>query len=329
MNFTDLRLKIRHFFRKYKNIILLCLCIWLMIFIINMILSRKPQDTTPKTTREEHTSVINSGKKVPKSMTPEIENRIEEYVDACNDGNYQKAFNYLSADCRKYEFDDNVENFMEHVFNVMPTQREYAAQDYSNITLADGTNIYIYEIKYFNSFIESGLSSSDYAYTSEKVTFYYNDENELVMNVGDYIYHSDPDSISENEYLKVDIQDRRVDYKKEEYQILLTNRSQYTVVISDDEENDEVFLVLDNDAEETRAMQELEHIVLAPGESKTVTVSFQKFVDDGDASKAIVFGHVRVMERYSGTENIDQAVIDEEKNNSVAQFSMSASIIDR
>ncbi|MCR5185709.1 MAG: hypothetical protein K6D97_01140 [Clostridia bacterium] len=284
---------------------------------------------TPKTTREEHVSVIDSGKKVPKNMTSEIEKRIEEYVEACNDGNYQKAFNFLSADCRKYEYDDNVENFMEHVIDVTPTPRDYATQNYSNITLSDGTNVYIYEIKYFNSFIESGLSNSDYAFTSEKVTFYYDDENQLMMNVGDYIYHSDPDSISENEYLKVDIQDRRVDYKVETYQVLLTNRSQYTIVISDEQENEEVNLVLDNDVEEMRSMRELEHIVLAPGEAKTITVSFQKFVDDGDASKAIVFGHVRVMEKYSGTENIDQAVIDEEKNNSIAQMSVSVPIVNR
>ncbi len=329
MNFTDLRLKIRHFFRKYKNIILICLCVWLVVFIINILLTRKAPDLTPKTTKEEHTSVINSGNKVPKSMTSEIEKRIEEYADACNDGNYQKAFNYLSPDCRKYEFDDSVENFMKHVLGVTPTARDYAAQDYSNLTISDGTTIYIYEIKYFNSFIESGLTDSEYGYTSEKVTFYYDDDNQLMMNVGDYIYHSDPDSITENEYLKADIQDRLVEYKTETYQILLTNRSQFTIVVADDEENDEVNLLLDNDAGEMRKMQELDPIVLAPGESKTVTVSFQKFVDDGDASKAIVFGHVRVMEKYSGTEGVDQAVIDEEKNNSVAQRSMSIPIIER
>ena len=327
MNFTDIRLKIRRFFRKYKNLILLFLCVWLVVFIINILLSRRPVDLTPKTTKEEHTAIVNSDKKVPKVMTSEIEKLIEEYVAACNDGNYQKAFDYLSEDCRKYEFEDNIEKFMEHVLSVTPTPRDYAAQNYSNIDLADGTPIYIYEIKYFNNFIETGLTNSDYSYSSEKVTFFYDKDNNLMMNVGDYIYHSDPDSITENEYLKVDIQDRRVEYKEEIYQILLTNRSQYTIVISDEQEVEEVNLILDNDANEKREMQELDDIILAPGESKTVTVSFQKFVDDGDASKAITFGHVRVMEKYSGTEDIDQAVIDEEKRNSVAQISMTVPIV--
>ena len=198
-------------------------------------------------------------------MTSEIEKLIEEYVAACNDGNYQKAFDYLSEDCRKYEFEDNIEKFMEHVLSVTPTPRDYAAQNYSNIDLADGTPIYIYEIKYFNNFIETGLTNSDYSYSSEKVTFFYDKDNNLMMNVGDYIYHSDPDSITENEYLKVDIQDRRVEYKEEIYQILLTNRSQYTIVISDEQEVEEVNLILDNDANEKREMQELDDIILAPG----------------------------------------------------------------
>ncbi len=340
MNFTDLRLKIRHFFRKYKNIILLFLCIWLVVFIVNLLLARRKPDMTPSSTLEEHTSIMDNTNKVPTSMKEEIENIISDYVAACNDGNYQKAFNYLSEDCRKYEFDDNVEKFMGHVLNVTPTPKEYAIQDYSNITLPDGTDIFIYEVKYYSNFIATGLTGADYSFSSEKMTFYRSKQNsELMMNVGDYIYHSDPDSITENEYLKADIQDRRVEYKTETYQILLTNRSNYTVVISDEVEIDEVSLVLDNDANETRQMQEFDHIVLGPNESKTITVSFQKFVDDGDNSKAIVFNHVRVMDKYSGnedelmerdpnmTEEAAKGIVDEEKNNSIAQISMNIPIV--
>ncbi len=340
MNFTDLRLKIRHFFRKYKNIILLLLCVWLVVFIINLLLARRKPDMTPSTTYEAHTSVMDNTDKVPTSMKDEIEEKIKNYVDACNDGNYQKAFNYLSEDCRKYGFDDNVEKFMGHVLNVTPTAKEYAIQDYSNITLPDGTDIYIYEVKYYTDFIATGLTGTDYTFSSEKMTFYRSRENnEMMMNVGDYIYHSDPDSITENDYVKADIQDRRVNYKTEVYQVLLTNRSNYTVVISDEVEADEVNLVLDNDANEIRGMQEFDHIVLSPGESKTVTVSFQKFVDDGDASKAIRFDHVRIMEKYSGNEEeiLDanpgmaeddaKRIVEEEKNNSIAQISMNIPIL--
>ena len=39
-----------------------------------------------------------------------IEQMIDEYVSYCNDGNYQKAFDMLSADCKKYEFDNDTFN---------------------------------------------------------------------------------------------------------------------------------------------------------------------------------------------------------------------------
>ena len=326
MNFTDLRLKIRHFIRKYKNIILIALCIWLIIFIINIVMLNKKPDMTPSTTLETHTSIMDSTEKVPTNVKNDVEELIKNYVDACNDGNYQKAFNYLSADCREFGYHNDVKEFMQHVLNVMPTPKKYSIQDYSNITLPDGKDIYIYEIKYYDDYLATGLTNSDYSFSSEKLTFYRDDDNDLMMNAGDYIYHSDPDSITENDYLKVDIQDRMVEYKTETYQVLFTNRSNYTVVISDEEELEEVCLLLDNDANETRGMQELDHIVLGPGESKTVTLSFQKFVDDGDTSKALLLKHVRVMEKYSGTENVDPEVIKSEKDNAIAKLSVNVNI---
>ena len=60
------------------------------------------------------------------------------------------------------------------------------------------------------------------------------------MNAGDYIYHSDINSISENQYLKVDVVDKVVNYSIEQYEIKFTNRSNYTIVIADGGETDEV-----------------------------------------------------------------------------------------
>ena len=55
---------------------------------------------------------------------------------------------------------------------------------------------------------------------------------------------------------------------------------------------------------ETRNRIENKSIVLAPGGTSRQIMSFQKFVDDGEISKGLIFGSIRVMENYSGTENI-------------------------
>jgi len=324
MNFADLRLRIRHFFKKYKKIIIIIACIWLVIFIVDKLLSNQKPSTEPTTTYEPHTSVMDNNKKTPVSKQKEIESIIEEYVAACNDGNYQKAYDLLSDDCKKYEYNDSVQRFMEHVLDVMPLPRKYAIQDYSNMSLSDGTNIYIYEVKYFDDFLATGLTDSVYSFSSEKMTFYDNDNNELVMNVGNYIYHGDPDAISENNYLKIDVTDRKVDYDKETYQVLLTNRSNYKIVLYNEQEANEICLKLPN---ETRMLKETDEIVLEPNESRTVTMTFDKFVDDGDSSQSILFNNVRVMEKYSGVgEDVPEEVQKSELDNAITKIGMSVTI---
>ena len=137
MNFTEIRLKIRHFLRRNKRLLIVVLIIWLMIFIVNTLLKNRKISPTPTTTYEPHVSVLDTSTSTPKSMQEPIEEMIKDYVDACNEGNYQKAFDMLSDDCKKYEFNDDVEEFMKHVLIKMPTPKKYSIQDYS---IAENSN---------------------------------------------------------------------------------------------------------------------------------------------------------------------------------------------
>ena len=273
------------------------------------------------TTYDMHTSVIDSTASTPKSMQEPIEEIIDEYIGYCNEGNYQKAFNMLSEDCRKYGFNNSVYDFMQYVLVKMPTPKKYSIQDYSNIKYGK-TRLYIYEIKYTDDLLSTGLTNSTYTYTSEKLTFYDGDDG-LEMSAGDYIYYSDVKSISENEYLKVDVVGKIVNYSIEKYKVILTNRSNYTVVVSDGAENDEVVLSLPN---EVRKRSELSNIVLGPQKSEELTMTFPKFVDDGDTAKSLVFSSIRVMEKYSGTsDDIPEETIQSEIDNAISKFSMEVS----
>lgn len=322
MNFTELRLRFRHWVRKYRKVIFVVFVIWGLVFLINLYMRNRKIEPVPTTTKEPHTAVIDQTSSTPKSIQTPIEDMLKEYIGYCNEGNYQKAFNMLSEDCRSYEFDNDVEKFMSHVLVKMPTPKKYSIQNYSNTTYGN-KKIYIYEVKYTDDLLATGLTNTTYAYTSEKFTFYEDDNDQLQMNAGDYIYHSDIKSISENEYLKIDVVDKVVNYSIEQYEIKFTNRSNYTIVIADGVETDEVVLSL---PAETRKRSETEDIVLAPQEAITLNFTFPKFVDDGDVSQAIVFSSIRVMEKYSGTEDIDEATIQSEIDNAISKFSMEVKV---
>ena len=325
MNYTEFRLKFRHFVRKYQKIILVGLIICGLVFLLNLLMKHKVVKPQAERSFETHTSVMDSTTSTPKSMQKPIEEIVEEYVKYCNEGNYQKAFDLLSDDCKEYAFNNDIKAFMDHVLVKMPTPKKYALQDYSNMKY-NGRKLYIYEIKYLDDYLATGLTNSTYKFTSERLTFFEDEDGVFQMNVGNFIYHTDVKAISENDYLKLDVISKTVNYSIESYKVKLTNRSNYTIVISDGEETDEVVLKLNN---EVRKLSDINDIVLKPGEEKVLEWVFPKFVDDGESSNSIILSSVRVMETYSGTEDVPDEVIKSEIDNAIAKFSMESVIVEK
>lgn len=310
----ELRLKIRHWFKKYGKILFFIAIIWSIIFIINHFLQDYQVEPQPNTTYTPSVAVMDSTSEVPNKVQEVAENAVELYVDACNQGNYQKAYNMLSDACKKYEFEDSVESFQKHVLEKMPTPKKYSIQSYSNYE-----DYYIYQVKYFDDFLATGLTNTDYTYTTEKVVLTKNSKGDYEIAVGNFIEYKEINNVAENEYVKIDIKNKLVRYSTETYEVKFTNRTEDIIVIQDGYQEDEVALVLSG---EYRGMENLNNtIVLQPEESITVYLGFMKFVDDGDESQSILFGNVRVLESYAGTDSTTETK-SQEIDNAVAKFSM-------
>lgn len=313
-NITDFRLKIRHWFRRYGKIVFIITMAVVIVFILNRYLIYNDDIKVPETTYDPSVSVMKNSSSAPNKVQQTAEKMIDEYVGYCNDGNYQKAFNMLSDDCRKYGFNDNVELFAEHVLTKMLTPKKYSIQNYSNYK-----NYYIYEVKYIDDILATGLTNQKYNYATEKITFTKNNDGSYNMLVGNFINYAKINNISENEYLKIDVIDRVINYSTETYKVKFSNRTDSTVVVADNLGGNEVRLVL---PQEYRNLNNAyDTIILAPGASKTCDLTFIKFFDDGDDSQALNFSAVRVIENYkgeSGTEEEQKSEID----NAIAKFSM-------
>ena len=314
VNIIDFRLKIRHWFRKYGKVAFTIILAIVIVFILNRYLIYNDDIKVPETTYNPNVSVIKNSSSVPNKVQETAEKMIDEYVEYCNDGNYQKAFNMLSEDCRKYGFDDDVELFAKHVLTKMLTPKKYSIQNYSNYK-----NYYIYEVKYIDDILATGLTNQEYNFATEKITFTKNKDGSYNMLVGNFINYSRINNISENEYLKIDVIDRITNYSTETYKVKFSNRTDSTVVIADNFGGNEVRLVL---PQEYRNLNNAyETIILAPGGSKTCDLVFQKFFDDGDDSQALNFSAVRVIENYKGEYDTEEEAKNE-IDNAIAKFSV-------
>lgn len=310
---TEFRLKIRHWFRKYGRIVLIVIVVVAIIFAINKYLMLTDDITVPETTYTPDVSVMDTSSEAPSAVQSAAEKKIEEYVGYCNEGNYQKAFNMLSEDCRKYAFDNSVSNFADYVLVKMLTPKKYSIQNYSNYK-----GYYIYEVKYIDDILSTGLTNQSYNYSTEKIIFKRNG-NDFDMAVGNYVNYEEIKNVLENDYLKIDVIDKLTRYSIETYKVKFTNRTDSTVVISDNLVSDEIKLVL---PQEYRSLENTNDIIiLSPGETRTMNLSFTKFFDDGDVSQGLLFTSVRVIENYKGADG----TLEEQKNeidNAIAKFSV-------
>lgn len=317
--FTDFRLKVLRFFRKNSKILIIAFCAWVVIFLINLFLKNYEPYEPPKTTYEPHTSVMESYS-VPENVSNSVEDMIDEYMEYCNNSEWPKAYDMLSDTCKEYAFDNDISNYMEYMYKKMPKEKKYSIQNYSN----DG-NTYIYQVKYADDYLATGLTNSTYTFTEEKIIFKKKKNGTIDMAVGNFLDYEDIKNISENEYLKVDVKSVVKYYSLEDYTVKLTNRSDYIIVISDFAEQNEVSLNLNSGDVRNRTDVEND-IVLQPRESKTLSLRFHKFYDNDDNAKSLTFGSIRVMENYSGTKDIDYSVIQSEIQNSISKFSVTIPI---
>ena len=120
MNFTDLRLRVGRFIKNNRKILLIVILVWIMLFMINNWIKNRPTSTVPETSYEAHTSVMSSTSTVPSSLQVEYEDLIAQYVEYCNEGEFNLAFNMLSEDCKKYAFNDDIREFKKYLFDIMP-----------------------------------------------------------------------------------------------------------------------------------------------------------------------------------------------------------------
>lgn len=314
--FTNLRIKIRNFFKKNKIIIFIVIGIWALLFILNKYLANINIEKVPITTYDPHVSVMDSTSSVPKKLQDPISNIIDEFIGYCNNKEYDKAYNLLSEECKNNEY-SNIKDFEKYVNRRFPNKKLYCIQDYSNLN-----GKYIYQVKIYDDFLSTGLTDSEYKYYDEKITVEKDSNNELKLSVGKYIETTDIKSVAEDDYLKIDIKNKTVKYDSEVYHLKITNRSEYTVVIADNNiEAEEIVISLGSEYR-NRAEAYLDPVILQPGESKEYDFTFTKFYDDGDTSQYMIFNAIRVMENYTGSAE----TAEEEIENAKTKYSLKIKI---
>ena len=296
--FTELRLKIRKFYRKYKKVILIALVIWAIIFVINLILKNMKQPEVLNTTYTPHSEVIRSDSQVPKKLYKPIEDTFDEYVLQCNLKNYEEAYKLIADDCKQRVFDNSIDEFKKYVDSLFNKKKRYSIQDYSNYG-----NYYIYNLKLIDDIITTGLTNQEYAFYEEKVAVRQNGDK-LELFVDNYMGYDDLKRVAEDDNLKIRIETRIKFYSYEIYTIRITNKTDKHIVLYDSIVGDEIYMEI---GEENRIPSNVDRTMwLIPGETKTFQLTFNKYYDEKAEVSNMIFNKIRIMDEYTGEETTEE-----------------------
>lgn len=298
----NFRLKVRHFFQKYKKVILVIAILWTIIIAVNYLLGwflakqEENQEQKPTTTYEPNQPVMGNDD-VPKKVQEPISNLIDTYINYCNNKDYQKAYDLISQDCKNALY-PTLEDFQKYVDLIFPHKKIYNIQNYSNVD-----KNYIYNVRILDDIMATGLTGEDYLYYEEKFSIKQINDG-LQLSIRGYIQKEEINKGAEDDYIKVYVKSRDVYYDKEVYTVQIQSKVNQTMVIQDQSSNTEVQL---NIGDQYRNMEtNYGTIVIDPLATQTFQMEFTKFFDDGRTSSGLRLTDIRIYNQYTGQESDNQ-----------------------
>lgn len=296
-------LAVINFFKKYGKVILVTFTIWLAIFLFNRYLKNRPKDIKATTSYNPNEPIMDGGKQIPKKEVNRFSQAIEEYFNYCNSKDYEKAMNMLTDECKNGVFNNNIEEFKEHIDEIYTKNKIYHIQNYSNIK-----DIYIYDMTILDDIAATG-TTGEYEKYKEKIVVH-NLEDGIKLSIQGYVGKTNLGIEAEDDNMKVKVLYKEVSYSKEQYTIEIRNKTDTYILLSDDIGGDQITLNLGT---QTRMALNTtnESIFLSPGQTKKVEILFTKYFDDGVIPEEINFNNVIILSKLGKEEIKDEDKIKE------------------
>lgn len=232
-------------------------------------------------------SVI-TGEKLPEKTTDANVETIKQFVDLCNEKNYQSAYNLLTEDCKNELYntlDIFIENYCNKVFNIEKTYNLELWQ-YS-------TNTYTYRITYIeNNMLATGEINSNNN-IEDYITIVENtDGNKL--NINGFIEKRNVNKMQEQNGIKITINDRFMYREYEKYNITIKNNTDKTILISEKINSNDICLIDSNEIEYDSMLNEVPsvNLELQPGTEKKMDIRFFKMYNLYRTIESIKFKNI-------------------------------------
>lgn len=300
--FTQIRINIIDFFKKHGKKIIIILFVWAIIIAINYFVGKIEDTPEIQTNYNPHESVMENGS-VPTNLQEPIEQLIGQFVENCNNKDYEAAYNLLTEDCKNNIYPD-IELFKQYVDSVFPNKKIYNIQNFSN-----KDKIYIYTVNILNDILATGLNNEEDENVYSEKYVVIEENGQLKLSIRQYIGRQNLTYIYEDEYMKIKIESVDIKYDNIIYNLNITNKSENYIVYSDYSVDYEIALDT-SEGLKRRADEVLEPITLDKLETKNFSVKFTIFYDEDTQIEDMLFDYIRIYENDEDYENGNEPIDD-------------------
>ena len=249
---------------------------------------------------EIHTS---DDKYITVETAKENTNIINEFIESLNNQDYEKAWNYLSDECKEDVFKNNASNFVQnYIATYVPEKRIIGLDLYKKYGNRD-----IYRVTFYDDVIASGkvktANNSDYIIVDEK---------DKKINVKGLVESEIVNKSTEYNDIEIEVLKRSIYVEKEELRVRVKNNKQDKKIhIVRPTDSYSIYLQKDNGAKISSSQSEIvkEYFDYEPGQEQEFTIKFNNYMTTDNPVRRLVFnGIIEDYELYLQTYKLDKTL---------------------
>lgn len=213
---------------------------------------------------------------------------IKSFVEACNNKNYEQAYNLLSAECKEVEYPTLQDFQNDYIKHIMENSVSYQLELW---TVYDGY------ITYRVTFYEGNLLQNGGIPPEENYVDYITllqEENEIKLNINKFVKREEINKSAKDRDIEIIINARNVYMDYEIYNITFKNYSEKSILINDGQDSNNMFITDQNGNQYISYINEipLASLGLKPGFQKLLNVKFAKAYNTYREVKYITFQNI-------------------------------------
>lgn len=260
----------------------------------------KDNTTTNSSNIYDPNQTVLTGTEVTGKQAEENTQIIETFIEYCNNGEIQQAYDLLTDECKQnvYSTIDKFNN--NYCKKIFASKKTYSIQSWMT-----GGYSYTYKVRFLENMLSTGTYNPQ-AY--EDYITVVNTNNQIKLNINSYITRRTMNKEGSSSDVKINIEYKDIYKEYEEYAVKVTNNTNKDILLDGLETVDGIKLIGESNNVEYQALtNELsEYALKVPSQNtRTIKIKFSKEYNSEREASKIQFLNI-ILDQDSYKENKEQ-----------------------